>query len=141
MENKKEPEGLIKYLEQVRLAKLDLTSKALLWFYAYAFNWQKRRPSYYTQAQICAFVGFSPGTYQKAKKNLESLGWIKTKKISYDLPVLVTPKIGRDDIKYESYSWAKGHTGNKVTLDDAIDSLPSELRDPFFIRNDDENEF
>jgi hypothetical protein len=141
MEKKKEPEGLIKYLEQVRLAKLDQKSKALLWFYAYAFNWLERRPSYYTQAQICAFVGFSPGTYQKAKKDLEGLGWIKTRKISYDLPVLVTPKIGKDDLKYESYSWSKGHTGNKVTLDDAIDSLPTELRDPFFIKDDDDNGF
>lgn len=141
MEKKKEPEGLIKYLEQVRLAKLDQKSKALLWFYAYAFNWNKRRPSYYTQAQVCAFVGFSPGTYQKAKKDLESLGWIQTKKISYDLPVLVTPKIGKDDQKYETYSWAKGHSGNKVTLDAAIDSLPRELRDPFFSKDDDDNGF
>lgn len=141
MEKKKEQEGLLKYLEQVRLAKLDQRSKALLWFYAYTFNWLERRPSYYTQAQICAFVGFSPGTYQKAKKDLEGLGWIQTRKISYDLPVLVTPKVGKDDLKYDSYSWAKGHTGNRVTLDDAIDSLPSELRDPFFIKNPEENGF
>jgi len=135
MNKRKEPEGLVKYLEEVRLAKLDLKSKALLWFYAYAFNWNKKRPSYYTQEQICAFVGFSPSTYQKAKKDLENLGWIQTRKVSYDLPVLVTPKIGQDDLRYESMSWAKGHTANKLTLDEAIESLPDELRDPFFCKS------
>jgi len=132
MEKKKEQEGFLKYSEQVRLAKLDLKSKALLWFYAFTFNWNEKRPSHYTQEQICAYVGFAPGTYQKARKNLEELGWIQTRKFSFDKPVLVTPKIGRDDYKYDSYSWAKGHRTNKTTLQEDIQSLPPELRDPFY---------
>ncbi len=124
-------EGFFDYAERVKLAKLDLKSKALLWFYAYTFNWTEGKPSYYTQEQICAYVGFSPSTFQKVKNRLIELGWIKTHKASYDLPVFVTVKNGRDDENYEKSSWAKGHKSNKQTLEEAIDSLPAEFRDPF----------
>ena len=124
-------EGFFDYAERVKIAKLDLKSKALLWFYAYTFNWTEGKPSYYTQEQICAYVGFSPSTFQKVKNRLIELGWIKTHKASYDLPVFVTVKNGRDDENYEKSSWAKGHKSNKQTLEEAIDSLPAEFRDPF----------
>ena len=124
-------EGFFDYAERVKLAKLDLKSKALLWFYAYTFNWTEGKPSYYTQEQICAYVGFSPSTFQSARRRLIELGWIKTYKASYDLPVFVTVKKGRDDENYEKSSWAKGHKSNKQTLEEAIDSLPGEFRDPF----------
>ena len=119
------------YAEGIKLAKLDLKAKALLWFYAYTFNWTEGKPSYYTQEQICAYVGFSPTTFQKVKNRLIELGWIKTHKASYDLPVFVTVKKGKDDENYEKSSWAKGHKSNKQTLEEAIDSLPTEFRDPF----------
>ena len=124
-------EGFFDYAERIKLAKLDLKAKALLWFYAYTFNWSEGKPSYYTQEQICAYVGFSPSTFQSAKSRLIELGWIKTHKASYDLPVFVTVKNGRDDENYEKSSWAKGHKSNKQTLEEAIDSLPAEFRDPF----------
>ena len=131
IEKKKEQEGLYKYGERVKLAKLDLKAKALLWFYAYTFNWVEKRPSYYTQEQICAYVGFSPSTFQKAKKRLIELGWIKIHKPAFDLPVLVTVKVGRDDQNYDKSSWAKGHKSNRQSLEETIDCLPAELRDPF----------
>jgi predicted transcriptional regulator len=123
--------GFFDYAEGVKLAKIDLKAKALLWFYAYTYNWSEGKPSYYTQEQICAYVGFSPSTFQKAKNRLIELGWIKTYKTSYDLPVFVSVKKGRDDENYEKSSWAKGHKSNKQTLEEAIASLPSEFRDPF----------
>jgi len=123
--------GFFDYAEEVKLAKIDLKAKALLWFYAYTFNWSEGKPSYYTQEQICAYVGFSPSTFQKAKNRLIELGWILTEKKGYDLPVLVTVKVGKNDEKYERSSWAKGHRSNKQTLEQAIESLPAEFRDPF----------
>jgi hypothetical protein len=123
--------GFFDYAEGVKLAKIDLKAKSLLWFYAYTYNWSEGKPSYYTQEQICAYVGFSPTTFQKAKNRLIELGWIKTYKTSYDLPVFVTVKKGRDDENYEKSSWAKGHKSNKQTLEEAIASLPAESRDPF----------
>lgn len=131
MKEKKEQDGIYKYANSIRLAKLDIKTKALLWHYASAYNWTENKPSYYTQEQICAIVGFSPSTYQKAKKQLIELGWIKTIKVAYDSPVFVTPKIGRDDEQYEKHCWAKWHKSNKSTLAEDIDSLPREFRDPF----------
>ncbi len=130
-EEKKSQDGLYKYGDLVKLAKLDMKAKALLWFYAYAFNWKGKKPSYYTQDQICAYVGFSKSTYQKARQTLLDLGWIKTVKIGYDKPVFVTVKVGRDDENYDKRSWAKGHRSNNSTLEEDIQSLPPELRDPF----------
>jgi len=138
-ETKREQDGYFKYAERVRTAKLDLMPKALLWFYAFTFNWNEGRPSYYTQDQICAYVGFSPSTYQKAKRNLIELKWIKTTKASFDSPVFVTPSIGKDDEKYEQHSWAKGHKLNKKTLEEQIESLPPEHRNPFYEQPDDVN--
>ena len=138
-EKKREQDGYFKYAERVRTAKLDLKPKALLWFYAYTFMWSEGKPSYYTQEQICAYVGFSPSTYQKAKRNLIDLKWIKTTKTSFDSPVFVTPSIGIDDVRYEQHSWAKGHRSKKKTLEEQIESLPPELRDPFYEQPDDVN--
>ena len=130
-EKKRAQDGYFKYAEIVRTAKLDLKPKALLWFYAFTFKWNEGKPSYYTQEQICAYVGFSPSTYQKAKKNLIDLKWIKTIKSSFDSPVFVTPCIGIDDERYEQRSWAKGHKSHKKSLEEEISSLPPELRNPF----------
>jgi len=82
-------------------------------------------------------VGFSPSTYQKAKRNLIELKWIKTTKASFDSPVFVTPSIGKDDGRYEQHSWAKGHKSNQKTLEEQIESLPPELRNPFYEQPDD----
>jgi hypothetical protein len=131
-EKKREQDGYFKYAEYIRTAKLDLKSKALLWFYAFTYKWSEGKPSYYTQEQICAYVGFSPSTYQKAKKNLVDLKWIITSKARFDSPVFVTPTLGFDDENYEAHSWAKGHKSNKKTLEEDLESLPPEFRDPFY---------
>lgn len=131
-EKKREQDGYFKYAELVRTAKLELKPKALLWFYAYTFKWSEGKPSYYTQEQICAYVGFSPSTYQKAKRNLIDLKWIKTSKASFDSPVFVTPCVGIDDTRYEQHSWAKGHHFNKKSLEEQVESLPPEYRNPFY---------
>lgn len=138
-EEKRERVGYFKYAEMVRTAKLDLMPKALLWFYAFTFNWNEGKPSYYTQEQICAYVGFSPSTYQKAKRNLIDLKWIKTSKASFDSPVFVTPCVGIDDKRYEQHSWAKGHHFNKKSLEEQVESLPPEYRDPFYGEPDELN--
>jgi len=138
-EGKKERVGYFKYAEIVRTAKLDLMPKALLWFYAFTFKWDEGQPSYYTQEQICAYVGFSPSTYQKAKKYLVDLKWIKTSKARFDSPVFVTPCVGIDDARYEKHSWAKGHQSNKKSLKEQIDSLPPEHRNPFYGQSDELN--
>jgi hypothetical protein len=139
-EKKRYNESYFGYAETVRTAKLDIKAKALLWFYANTFNWTKGNPSFYTQDQICAYVGFSPSTYQKLKRYLIDLGWIQTSKASYDSPVFVTPSLGKDDENYELRSWAKGHKSNKKTLEEEIESLPPELRDPFYLRIENEKQ-
>jgi len=131
MKVKKEQDGIYKYGSMVRLAKMDLKAKALLWHYAYAYNWSENKPSYYTQDQICAIVGFAPSTYQQAKKKLVELGWIKTIKLAYDSPVFVTPTMGIDDPEYEKASWAKWHKSKRTTIEEDIASLPDEYRNPF----------
>ena len=103
------------------------------------FKWNEGQPSYYTQEQICAYVGFSPSTYQKAKKYLIDLKWIKTSKARFDSPVFVTPCVGIDDARYEKHSWAKGHQSNKKSLEEQIDSLPPEHRNPFYGQSDELN--
>jgi hypothetical protein len=40
-EKKRYNEGYFTYADSVRTAKLDIKAKALLWFYAYTFNWTK----------------------------------------------------------------------------------------------------
>lgn len=124
-------EGQLAYVALVHRAKLDMKCKALLWHYAVTFNWKQRRPSYYTQDQICAYVGMSRTTYQRAKSRLIELKWIITEKKSWDLPVFVTPTVGIDDPVYSKMSWSKGHEDNFIKLEDAINSLPDEFRDPF----------
>jgi hypothetical protein len=47
------------------------------------------------------------------------------------LPVFVVPKIGKSDPGYEKYSWAKGHKENRITIEEALRSLPDGFRDPF----------
>lgn len=132
MEKRKENkrEGQFAYTPIVHRAKLDLKCKALLWHYTVTYNWTERKASYYTQDQICAYVSMSPSTYQKARKRLLELGWIIERKIARELPVFVTPRVGRDDPEYGKMSWSKGHKENGIRLEDALASLPDEFRDP-----------
>jgi hypothetical protein len=129
-EKRDKREGLTAYAAIVHRAKLDLKCKALLWHYTYTYNWKERRASYYTQEQICAYVGMSPTTYQRAKSKLIELKWIITEKKSLELPVFVAPTVGIDDPNYSKMSWSKGHEDNKLKLEDALNSLPKEFRDP-----------
>jgi hypothetical protein len=51
----------------------------------------------------------SSKTYQKARKYLESLGWIIVEKRGRKRPPLVWVKTGDDDPNYALWSFSKGH--------------------------------
>ena len=123
--------GFLEYASIVHSAKLEMKCKVLLWHYGYAYNWKKQGASFYTQDQICALTSMSRSTYQKARKRLLVLGWIKEMKVGWDLPVFVVPKVGLPDPNYENYAWAKNHKENKISIEEALGSLPDEFRDPF----------
>ena len=132
MENgKTRRNGFLEYASIVHSAKLDARCKVLLWHYGYAYNWKKQGASFYTQDQICALTSMSKSTYQKARKKLLNLEWIQEKKISWDLPVFVVPKVGLPDPDYDTHAWAKNHKENKISIEEALKGLPDEFRDPF----------
>jgi hypothetical protein len=110
-------------------AGLDIHTKALLWHYAYAYNWSENRPSYYSQELICLLTGMSPSTYQKARKRLLELGWIIEYKRGRRDPVLVTPRVGMDDEKI--LAKIKAYKSKKASLAETIRSLPDEFFNPF----------
>jgi hypothetical protein len=120
---------LYKYAEILINAKLDSKAKALLWFYAYVYNWEEAKASYWSQRRICASVGMSSSTYQAKRKYLEDLGWIKVVHRGFETPCKVSVLIGMDDPDYESKSWAKWHPSNISVLpeekeeDSEIDEL------------------
>lgn len=103
---------LYKYAEIVINAKLDSKAKALLWFYAFVYNWELGKPSYWSQRRICASVGMSSSTYQIKRQYLVDLGWIKVKHLGFETPCKVSVLVGIDDPQYESKSWAKWHPSN-----------------------------
>ena len=108
-EGKRKQDKLYLYGNTVMWAQLECKAKALLWFYAYAFRWDYGIPSFYSQERICAVTGMSPKTYQKARKYLESLGWIIVQKRSRRRPPLIWVKVGKDDPNYRFWSFSKGH--------------------------------
>jgi len=110
---KKVQDKLYKYANVVMHAKIDGSAKALLWFYAYVFNWEQRRPSFWPQRKICALTGMAPSTYHKKRKYLEELGWITVFNRGFDNSCLVSVKVGADDPEYENMSWAKWHPENE----------------------------
>jgi hypothetical protein len=115
---------LYKYAEVIINAKLDSKAKSLLWFYAYVYNWEEGKPSYWSQRRICASVGMSSSTYQAKRKYLEELGWIKVQHRGFETPCKVSVDIGIDDPNYETKSWAQWHPSN-------IAILPEEAEDNF----------
>ena len=114
MNDKKKQDKLYEYAAIVQKAKIDGKAKALLWHYAYTYNWSTRSPSFYSQRTLCAEVGMSQGTYYQKRQYLEDLGWVKIRKRGFDKPCLVTPLEGRNDPEYENKSWAKWHPSNRV---------------------------
>lgn len=114
---------LYKYAELVLKAKLDCNAKALLWFYAYTYNWDKGLPSYWPQRKICALVGMSTSTYRDKRIYLENLGWINVKNRGWKLPCKVRVLIGQDDPEYDSRSWAEWHPSNKKKIEDSEGDL------------------
>jgi hypothetical protein len=130
-ENKKQ-DKLYEYAALVQRAKLDGKAKALLWHYAYTYNWTTKCPSFYSQRTLCAEVGMSQGTYYQKRQYLVDLGWVKIRKRGFDKPCLVTPLEGMDDPDYEKRSWAKWHPSNKkqFTNWDDDDGQNEEINDP-----------
>jgi hypothetical protein len=97
------------YNRYIADAKLDGIAKGLLYFYANVYNWKNNKASYWSQRSICASVGISQNTYQKKRKYLEELGWIKVHYRGRNTPCLVHVTIGFDDPEYDKRSWAQGH--------------------------------
>ena len=108
-DKKQKQDKLYLYGNTVMWAQLECKAKALLWCYAYAFKWKTGTASFYSQERICAITGMSPKTYQKARKYLESLGWITVQKRSRRKPPLIWVKVGKDDPNYRLWSFSKGH--------------------------------
>ena len=129
MKEKRERDGFFEYASRVHKAKLTTSCKALLWHYGYGFNWTKGLPSYYSQKSICLLTGMSPSTYQKARKRLLELKWIKEHKRGRRQSVLVTPALGRDDEKVVARF--KNYQSDEVSLEEAIRNLPDEFFNPF----------
>ena len=108
---------LYKYADLVVKAKIDCKAKALLWFYAYTYNWDKGLPSYWPQRKICALVGMSSSTFIVKRNYLEELGWINVKHRGWKLPCKVGVLIGKDDSDYDTKSWAAWHPSNQILTD------------------------
>jgi len=134
-EKKIKQDKLYQYAKEVITAQLECKAKSLLWFYAYTFNWTEGRPSFYPQDKICAYVGMSPKTYQKVRKYLEELGWIKVLKRGYTNPPLVWVKIGIDDVKYKENSYSAGHPGLQGAEPEGWDPFQHKGFDPLSPEN------
>jgi hypothetical protein len=135
---KKVQDKLYKYGSEVLNAKIDGSAKALLWFYAYVFNWEGSMPSWYAQRKICALTGMSQSTYQNKRKYLERLGWIEVLNRGFSESCLVKVKVGMNDPEYENMSWAKWHPENEKK--ERAESLAKFLSNsPEALENDDSN--
>jgi hypothetical protein len=143
MSNKNQPEKkvqdkLYKYGSIVLNAKIDGTAKALLWFYAYVYNWEGSMPSWWSQRKICATTGMSQSTYHNKRKYLERLGWIEVLNRGFSETCLVKVKEGMNDPEYEKMSWAKWHPENERK--ERAESLALFLANsPKALENDDSN--
>jgi hypothetical protein len=138
MPEKKVQDKLYKYGSKVLNAKIDGSAKALLWFYAYVFNWEGSVPSWYAQRKICALTGMSQSTYQNKRKYLERLGWIEVLNRGFSETCLVRVKEGMNDPEYENMSWAKWHPENEKK--ERAESLAIFLSNsPQALENDDSN--
>ena len=116
MDTSNKRDRLYKYGEAIVNAKLDGGAKALLWHYAFAYNWTEERRSFWSEERICAHTSMAPSTFQKRKKYLRDLGWLDIVKIGLKDPPLVKPTYGVDDPAYESKHWAKWHRSNRKEL-------------------------
>jgi hypothetical protein len=130
MNEKKKRDGFLEYASRVHAAVLDTKCKVLLWHYAYGFNWNESRPSFYSQKNICRLTGMSPSSYQSARKRLLELGWIIEKKRGRRQSVLVTPQIGRNDQEVESRF--ESLKSDDISLEKAMSELSIEYLDPFW---------
>lgn len=102
-------ENIHQYGEDVIYAKLDGLAKALLWLYAFHFQWADMLPAKLTERDICSLAGMSQSTYFSKRKYLENLGWIKVEHLGFNQPCAVYPLVGNDDPNYENRSWAEWH--------------------------------
>jgi hypothetical protein len=117
---KKDQDKLYKYGNIVLNAKIDGSAKALLWFYAYVFNWENANASWWPQRKICALVGMAQSTYQKKRKYLEDLGWIRVLNRGFSHSCLVSVHVGQNDPEYENLSWAQWHPENNKKSNEVV---------------------
>lgn len=111
---------LFAFLPVVVRARLGKSEKILLFFYAWSYNWKKKKPSRYATASICAYLSMSKNTYFRARDRLEQLGWIVVTNKKQLTPCEVVVCMGVDDPNYEAQHWAKKYP-KKTRLESARD--------------------
>ena len=117
------------YNRHIADAKLDGLAKGLLYFYANVYNWSKDEASYWSQRSICASVGISQNTYQKKRKYLEELGWLKVQNRGRNKSCKVWVSVGIDDPDYDQRCWASGH--KRMFNQDELENLFAPVHNPF----------
>lgn len=111
---KRQQDKLYKFGNSIIYAKLDGTAKGLLWFYAFVYNWENHKDSFWAQRKICALTGMSQSTYHVKRKYLEDLGWIRVIRRGYKDSSLTKVTVGKNDPNYEKMSWAEWHPQNEA---------------------------
>lgn len=117
------------YNRYIADAKLDGLAKGLLYFYANVYNWSKDEASYWSQKSICASVGISQNTYQKKRKYLEDLGWLKVQNRGRNKSCKVWVSVGVDDPSYDQKCWAGGH--KRMFDQNELEELLKPAHNPF----------
>jgi hypothetical protein len=101
------------YMRAIRDSRLKALPKALLYFYAGAYNWEEQRPSYYEEVRVAAHTGMSVSSLQKFRKELVNLGWINVYGGGYRRTPFVDISLGKDDPKFELMGYSTWEPENK----------------------------
>jgi hypothetical protein len=101
------------YAELIQNARIKGMGKALLWFYAYVYNWENQGRSFYEEFRVAAHVGFAVSAVQSWRKYLVDLGWLEVIPQNRRKPPFVGVRIGRDDPDFEGMSYARWRPTNK----------------------------
>lgn len=101
------------YAELIQNARIKGMGKALLWFYAYVYNWENQGRSFYEEFRVAAHVGFAVSAVQSWRRYLVDLGWLEVVPQTRRKPPFVGVRIGRDDPDFEGKSYARWRPSNK----------------------------
>jgi hypothetical protein len=114
------------YAELIQNARIKGMGKALLWFYAYVYNWENQGRSFYEEFRVAAHVGFAVSAVQSWRKYLVDLGWLEVIPQTRRKPPFVGVRIGRDDPDFEGKSYARWRPENKALTPQDLARLSKE---------------